>query len=615
MVRTNPLVSVIMPVRNGQQTIERSVQSVLGQTMADFELLVVDDGSTDGTARMVGAVADHRCALLAQSHAGVSAARNAGLAKASGRLVAFLDADDEVDERWLAHLVAPFDDPNVGLVCCGGVQRDAAGGSESLSPHPSGELLRGYVVLFLAGAFMVRADVLAAAGGYAPLRYGENFELGFRITRVLAQRGLRAIGLADELVRWFPDAARSATRDASRLEAAEYTLSHYGQELTRHGRALVHRVASVNARRTGGRAVAVAHGVRAVAARPDRLENWRTMIGAVIGRAARSPVQPTGALPSTPAGMPVSGPAVSVVMPAFNAASTLQRAIDSVLAQTYSNFELVVVDDGSTDETPTILARQVDERIRVIRMRDNVGIVGALNRGLEEARGALIARLDADDEALPERLALQVEAFATHPNLVLCGCAADRVDPQGTRLGRSVPPASHARLAAAMVTGNRLVHSTVMFRRDAARACGGYRPDQLLAEDYGLWLRLMRAGEALGLTAVGARHTDNPAGLSRQHEARQRAVTLSIAPAGRVPDPGARRVRLISRQTTGLRADLRRRGIPVQGSALQWQRIAFAESRGGRLRRWLTVFLASPRLFLLALIESRPGQAAIWGSP
>ena len=247
MVRTNPLVSVIMPVRNGQQTIERSVQSVLGQTMADFELLVVDDGSTDGTARMVGAVADQRCALLAQSHAGVSAARNAGLAKASGRLVAFLDADDEVDERWLAHLVAPFDDPNVGLVCCGGVQRDAAGGSESLSPHPSGELLRGYVVLFLAGAFMVRADVLAAAGGYAPLRYGENFELGFRITRVLAQRGLQAIGLADELVRWFPDAARSATRDASRLEAAEYTLSHYGQELTRHGRALVHRVASVNA--------------------------------------------------------------------------------------------------------------------------------------------------------------------------------------------------------------------------------------------------------------------------------------------------------------------------------------------------------------------------------
>ena len=80
--------------------------------------------------------------------------------------------------------------------------------------------------------------------------------------------------------------------------------------------------------------------------------------------------------------------------------------------------------------------------------------------------GQPAARLDADDEALPERLALQVEAFATHPNLVLCGCAADRVDPQGTRLGRSVPPASHARLAAAMVTGNRLVHSTVRFRRN-----------------------------------------------------------------------------------------------------------------------------------------------------
>ncbi len=604
MVSTNPLVSVIMPVLNGEQTIERSVQSVLRQTMGDFELLVVDDGSTDGTARVVSAVADHRCSLLAQSHAGVSAARNTGIAKANGRLVVFLDADDEVDERWLAHLAAPFDDPDVGLVCCSGVQREAAGGVESLSPHPSGELLRGYTVLLLAGAFMVRADVLAAAGGYAPLRYGENFELGFRITRVLSERHLTAAALGDELVRWFSDTVRSATRDPARLESAEYTLTHYGHELTRFGRALVHRVAAVNARRTGRRAAAVRHGIAAVSARPDRLENWRTLAGVVAGRSARGGADSVVATAAPSHLNRLAGvPLVSVLMPAFNASATLQQAIDSVLTQTFADLELVIVDDGSTDATPDILGAQTDPRIRVIRLAQNGGLVAALNRGLAEARGALVARLDADDVAVPGRLAFQVEAFDRQPDLVLCGCAAVRVSPAGAVVGRSVPPATHARLATGLVSGNRLIHSSTMFRRDTAVAVGGYAPWAYPAEDYHLWLLLMREGAAIGLPAVGVHYLVNPEGISAVNEERQTAVAQQVSPLGQGYPRGIRRVRRLSSCVRAVRRDLKRRGIALTGSAAQWRLDAFRAANGGRLTRWATLALVAPDLLLLSVLS------------
>ena len=188
-----PMASVIVPVLSGERTLERCLRSVLQQSMTELELIVIDDGSTDGTRRVAEEIDDARLVLLSQPNAGVSAARNVGIARARGPLVVFLDADDEVEADWPSRLVAPFVDPSVGLVCCGGVYFDESNGSRVLLPSRSGGLLDDFVVLFMAGAFMVRSDVLASAGNYAPLSYGENLDLGYRITQILRGRRLSAV--------------------------------------------------------------------------------------------------------------------------------------------------------------------------------------------------------------------------------------------------------------------------------------------------------------------------------------------------------------------------------------------------------------------------------------
>src|SRR4051794_24616628 len=184
-------------------------------------------------------------------------------------------------------------------------------------------------------------------------------------------------------------------------------------------------------------------------------------------------------------------PAVTVLLPVRNGAAYLEAAVRSILGQTFADLELLAVDDGSTDQTPAMLARLAaeDGRIRVVR-QEALGLVPALNRGLEQARAPLIARMDADDVALPERLARQVAFLEAAPEVALVGTGWRVVAKDLTR--RVVlPPQTDAGIRLAMETANVLAHPTVMLRRDTVLAAGGYRPAFLLAEDYDLWLRLL----------------------------------------------------------------------------------------------------------------------------
>lgn len=187
----------------------------------------------------------------------------------------------------------------------------------------------------------------------------------------------------------------------------------------------------------------------------------------------------------------MTAPAVSIVMPVRDGERFLQIAIDSVLAQSFTDFELIVIDDGSTDSTPAILAEAArrDSRI-VVASKGPVGIVVALNLGLNMARSPLIARLDADDIAPPRRLARQVETMQRDPALGLLGGFAEVIDESGRTLGTRKPPVSHEALLAALARDNPFIGSTVMYRTDIARAVGGYRAAIDLAEDSDLWLRM-----------------------------------------------------------------------------------------------------------------------------
>ncbi|GJM09983.1 MAG: glycosyl transferase [Lysobacteraceae bacterium] len=196
----------------------------------------------------------------------------------------------------------------------------------------------------------------------------------------------------------------------------------------------------------------------------------------------------------------LSSPRVSVVMPVFNAASTLPTAIESVLAQSLRAFELLVIDDGSSDQSPDIAERFAasDHRIRVVRLQ-HVGLVGALNRGCREARSQYVARMDADDLMHPKRLGHQWDAMQADPSLAVLACQVEVFSEGLLSEGLARYFAwqnscvSAQQVAANIYREAPFAHPSVMLRRDVLTAIGMYR-DGDFPEDYELWLRLHAAG-------------------------------------------------------------------------------------------------------------------------
>jgi len=184
-------------------------------------------------------------------------------------------------------------------------------------------------------------------------------------------------------------------------------------------------------------------------------------------------------------------PAVSVLMSVRDGAPWVREAVESVLGQTAADLELIVIDDGSVDATPDLLGAVRDPRLRVER-QPAAGLTRALNRAARLARAPLLARLDADDLALPDRLARQRSFLDAHPEVGLLGTAAREVDAAGRLVTTVTPPAADAAIRRALIRRNPFVHSSVLMRRSAMDAVGGYDESLPVAQDYDLWMRMSR---------------------------------------------------------------------------------------------------------------------------
>lgn len=231
-------------------------------------------------------------------------------------------------------------------------------------------------------------------------------------------------------------------------------------------------------------------------------------------------------------------PAISVILPVRNGMPYLARAIDSILKQTWADFELLVIDDGSVDQTRPYLATVGDPRVRVLDTEDR-GLAAALNAGLHEARAPYVARQDADDWSSPSRLAVQLAWLRQHPGIDVLATAVTFVDATDspvsdawtervrTQWDTATTPAE---IAALMPLTCCLFHATVMARTAVLRRAGGYDPTMVPAEDYDLWLRLLpqaqfaRRSEALYTVRV------HPASSSAVRRADQieRVITAKL---------------------------------------------------------------------------------------
>lgn len=170
----------------------------------------------------------------------------------------------------------------------------------------------------------------------------------------------------------------------------------------------------------------------------------------------------------------------------------LSQTLDTLLNQSYPHFEFVIVDDGSTDKTPAILEGYAarDPRLIIIRNERNMGVPGALNRGLEECKAPLIAKSDADDLHRPERLVRQLAFMKGNPAVGVLGTGFNRMTPAGEIMKAVVPPTDHDTIYARQNFINSFLHSSIMYRTDLIRSVGGYDAAYPTAQDTDLWVRL-----------------------------------------------------------------------------------------------------------------------------
>jgi len=243
--------------------------------------------------------------------------------------------------------------------------------------------------------------------------------------------------------------------------------------------------------------------------------------------------------------MPPYGiPAITVLMPVYNAAPFLRAAVDSILNQSFGDFEFLIINDGSTDDSAAILTSYADARIRVVHNERNLGITAALNRGLRLARAELVARQDADDVSLPTRLGVQMAFLRNHPDVVLLGTRGTCISRDGRKLHPIGSPATDAvSIRWVLCFENPFIHGATIFRRGpVVTDLGGYDPGLPYCEDFGLWSKLAGVGPVANLPdrlVLYREHSASlmatmPATLPRERACVLKATLLATFPGRRL---------------------------------------------------------------------------------
>lgn len=206
---------------------------------------------------------------------------------------------------------------------------------------------------------------------------------------------------------------------------------------------------------------------------------------------------------------------ITIIMPVYNGEKYLKKAIDSILCQTYKNFILCIINDGSTDYSEEIILKYDDERILYLKNERNLGIVKTLNKGLSFANTKYIARMDSDDICDERRLELQLNEFEKDENLVLLGTHADLIDENGVVIGHLQPPVEDVEIRTSLLFSNVFVHSSIMIRNSILKEeRWEYDINHKAVEDYGLWLKVSSKYKTKNLPVKLMKYRINTEGIT-----------------------------------------------------------------------------------------------------
>lgn len=219
-------------------------------------------------------------------------------------------------------------------------------------------------------------------------------------------------------------------------------------------------------------------------------------------------------------------PKVTVLMSTYNREGYIREAIESVLAQTFQEFEFLIVNDGSVDRSREIILSYQDSRIRLIENNQNLGIPRSLNKGLNLAQGELVARLDSDDILEPERLARQVAFLEANPETALVGSGYQEIDKEGNLLGEYELPCDSTELRWGLLFYTPFLSSSIMFRRAILQSVGLYNENFPYAQDHELWVRIAQFSPVANLNECLVKYRVHPSSITLFHETRQYELLL-----------------------------------------------------------------------------------------
>jgi glycosyltransferase involved in cell wall biosynthesis len=550
-MKENHTVDVIIPAYNGLPYLKETVESVLSQSHKDLVLYIIDDGSPDNgaTKKYAQSLKDGRVRYERKENGGQSTARNYGIRISNSPYVAFVDADDIWHKDKLKKQLELFDrNPEIGMVygLCKLIDAQNNIFNEVVWQKRGNlfsYLLRGNKISGSASMVLVRREVFEAIGLFhEDFLIGEDWEMWLRIARHYQ------IDYVPEFIASLRVLENGMQRNYGKMaKGLDYMLPVMVKDfhLNLWERAILGKTCLKEAcflfYNGGDKPAARRIFVKSFAYNPFAFFTlnyhvWylylRILLGNEIIRKTRrrfSANYRTRELDSiAEQSSTIKNPTVSVVLPVYNGQEFICRAIDSVLAQSFKDFELLVIDDGSTDKTPLLLKAYTDPRMSVITQTKNQGLVAALQKGTELARGKFIARHDADDISAPLRLQKQVELFHKYHNLVLVGTNATVINVKGSETGKIAMPITDSALRWAMFSFNPFIHGSVMYLGSALKAAGGYDRTAYPAEDYELWMRLMKKGEVMNIAEPLYYFFSNEHGISQTQNDRQTQQVIAV---------------------------------------------------------------------------------------
>lgn len=306
-------------------------------------------------------------------------------------------------------------------------------------------------------------------------------------------------------------------------------------------------------------------------------------------------------------------PKISVVMSVYNGARHLREAIDSVLNQTFSNFEFIIVNDASTDRSRDIVLSYSDPRIVLIENERNEGITRSLNKGLRAAQGLFIARQDADDISEPQRLEVEVDFLERFPDVGLVGTHAAFIDRKGRVFGTWETPATHEEIVKGMQYGNCFCHGSVMVRKRCLDTVGFYREAFKYAQDYDLWLLVSEQYRTANISMPLYRMRRSPDTISRSRHSEQldfHLLAIELAKERRRTGVDSLAALRNERITAVLQSRYKVSGATIQRFKSEMFLVKFSESlQSGDYRNaigfWAAAFLMEPRLWKLRILIRR----------